>query len=417
MTKHAIERLLSQRIGLDPSAVGAGLIERAVSARMAARGLARPEDYDTVLRASTAEQDALIEAVVISESWFFRDELPFRVFREFVSARSPAQPVRVLSIPCAGGEEPYSLAMTLLGMDAPPPVETINAVDVSPRALEIAAQGIYRENAFRGADLAFHDCYFRPHPQGYELNPEVRRMVRFLRGNLLDPELLRTEAPYDVVFCRNLLIYLDREARRRALQTLDRLLAPEGVLFLGHAEHPRDGEPRFVLMGEPGAFAFRRAVAKEMLDPPPVRTVARKAPPPASSPKPQRRDVTARRHPRGTDQQTPPAAGAPLAPGLLDEAAALAGAGQGEQAAELCERALREGGPSAAAFFLLGMIRQTLGDPGAAEGCFRKTIYLEPKHDEALLALALLAERRGDARGAAAYRRRAARAHERKGRA
>jgi chemotaxis protein methyltransferase WspC len=89
--------------------------------------------------------------------------------------------------------------------------------------------------------------------------------------------------------------------------------------------------------------------------------------------------------------------------------------GRSADAAALCEQSLREAGPSAPAFFLLGMIRQSEGDATAAEALFQKTAYLDPQHDEALLALALIAERRGDSGAASGYRRRAARAHRRKG--
>jgi chemotaxis protein methyltransferase WspC len=110
-----------------------------------------------------------------------------------------------------------------------------------------------------------------------------------------------------------------------------------------------------------------------------------------------------------------PAAPTELPTALLDEAATLADRGRYDEATRLCERSIREADPSARAFFLLGMIRQVAGDRAQAEAHFKKAVYLDPQHEEGLLALALLAERRGDAVEAAGYRRRAGRVLKKKG--
>jgi chemotaxis protein methyltransferase WspC len=107
--------------------------------------------------------------------------------------------------------------------------------------------------------------------------------------------------------------------------------------------------------------------------------------------------------------------GPPAAASLLEQASSLANRGCTDEAIALCEHDLRLRGPSAAAFHLMGMIRQAAGDRRRAEDCFRKAVYLDPGHDEALLALALCAERRGDAAAAAGFRRRAERAALKKG--
>jgi len=96
---------------------------------------------------------------------------------------------------------------------------------------------------------------------------------------------------------------------------------------------------------------------------------------------------------------------------LLEQAASLADEGRNDQAAALCERVLREGGPNPRALFLLGMIRQSQGDLTRAEESLRKVVYLDPQNDEALLALALIAQRKGDQAAADGFRRRAERAH------
>jgi chemotaxis protein methyltransferase WspC len=410
------EALLAERIGLDPRAVGSDTIARALRARMSVLGLDSQGAYLQRLADSPDEQQELIEEVVIPESWFFRDDRPFAVLRSHALARiegdppAATPPLRALSIPCACGEEPYSIAMVLLDLGIAPGRFAIDAVDVSARHLAVAERGIYRANAFRGSDLAFRDRYFRPgpHAESYTLDPSVRALVCFMRGNLLDASLLSSQPPYDVIFCRNVLIYLDAAARRRAFATLDRLLAPDGLVFVGHAERLTIDEARFEACGENAGFTLRRARPK----------------PPAIVPRRAEPAVRTRAHARPAEvqraapPQQPPVVDAlpESSTTLLDEAAALADRGQNDAAAERCQAALDRFGPSARAFFLLGLVRQAAGRLAEAEASFRKTIYLEPAHDEALFALALLAQRRGDLSAADGFRRRAERARARAGR-
>jgi chemotaxis protein methyltransferase WspC len=412
------EALLAERIGLDPRAVGSDTIARALRARMSALGLDSQGAYLQRLAGSPDEQQELIEEVVIPESWFFRDDRPFAVLRSHALARGhgdlpvAAPALRVLSIPCACGEEPYSIAMVLLELGIAPGRFAIDAVDVSARHLAVAERGIYRANAFRGADLAFRDRYFRagPHAESYTLDPSVRALVRFTRGNLVDASLLSGQPPYDVIFCRNVLIYLDAAARRRAFATLDRLLAPDGLLFVGHAERLAIDEARFEAWGENAGFTLRRARPK------PPAIAPRRTEPAVRTRTPARPAEVQRATPQ--PQPQPPVVDAlpESSTTLLDEAAALADRGRNDEAAERCQAALDRFGPSARAFFLLGLVRQAAGRLAEAEASFRKTIYLEPAHDEALFALALLAQRRGDLSAAEAFRRRAERARARTGR-
>jgi chemotaxis protein methyltransferase WspC len=428
----AVARILAERIGLDPSSVGGGQLMRALHVRMSELQLGSQSDYIQLLRESHAEQDALIEEVVVPESWFFRDDAPFRLFRDYVRTRwlSPTErgPLRVLSIPCAGGEEPYSLAIALRELGLPAERWSIDAVDVSRRSLDRAMRGVYGEHAFRAIDPEHRERYFRPHPGGHELDPTIRTSARFQRGNLLDPHLFQDAPPFDVILCRNLLIYLDPAARRRAIDTLDRLLVPSGLLFLGHAERTEIGDSRFEPVDAPECFAYVHVAPGSVpvgSRGPEATATTLKSPQKraVSTPSPRvregrgggaRRVATTHRPnpklpPRGGSR--PEKAERDDRSSLLVEAAALADRGETRDAAERCERFLRESGPSAPAYFLLGMLKQAEGDGRRAEEYLQKTIYLDPRHDEALLALALLADRRGDPIAAAGYRRRAERVH------
>ncbi|WP_435022637.1 CheR family methyltransferase (plasmid) [Tundrisphaera sp. TA3] len=404
-----IQRLLADRIGLDPSTVGDNLITRGIQARMAELGLRDRGEYETLLSRSEAEQQALVEEVVIPESWFFRDDRPFRLLKERALAgwacRPERPPLRALSLPCAGGEEAYSIAISLLDAGLPPGRFRVDAVDVSRRNLDRARAAIYGSNSFRGGQMPGTSPHFCPVAGGMAVAPEARSTVAFHLGNILDPSLLADVPPYDMVFCRNLLIYFDPPSRVRAFANLDRLLADSGILFLGHADRTSD-LARFEPIDDRGCFAFRRsAPAPPPADPP-------RPYPPGSRPTPKPVAI-ARPAPAPIPESPHPAPPPPAKP--LEEASALADQGQYDEATRLCERAIRAAGPSARAYFLLGMIRQAAGDRSGAEAHLQRAVYLDGQHDEALLALAILARRRGDVAAEAGYRRRAERARSRKG--
>ncbi len=410
-----IESVLTEQFGLEPESVGSNVIRRGVRLRMEELGLRDLNDYLAVMTGSGAELQALVEEVVVPESWFFRDLVPFRFLQQHVQSHwltNPARsPLRVLSIPCAGGEEPYSIVIILREVGLPAARMQVDGVDVSSRRIELARRGVYSDNAFRGVDAILRNRYFRRLARGFEVDPNVRAQVRFLQGSILDPDLLSREPHYDVIFCRNLLIYLNDAARLAAVTTLDRLLAADGLLILGHADRLGQQGPghRFVMAGEPGTFAFRRKAVSA-----PVRYEVPKqfrasAPEAAASARP-------------PDKPQPPgrpaATGgpAPVSPGsLLERAAERSNLGSSDEAIALCQQALKHEGPSAPVYFLMGVIYQSTGNRLQGEECFQKAVYLDPGYDEALLALALSAERRGDAAAAAGFRRRVERAMKRRG--
>jgi chemotaxis protein methyltransferase WspC len=408
-----IETLLRQTMGLEPSSIGAATIERAVRTRMALTGDATTEDYRARLGESASEMDELIEQLVVPETWFFRDGSPFvTLARWAVNEWGPmhrGETLRVLTVPCSTGEEPYSAAMALLDAGWPGERFAIDAVDISRRALARAQRAIYGQNSFRGQGLEFRDRYFEPVPGGYALVPEARRQVRFQTGNLLTGNFAPSTTRYDVIFCRNLLIYFDRATQRQAAKILGGLLATDGLLFVGHAETGVFGTEGFVAANYAMSFAFRKAGPAVVPPPRPTKRTS-VLPAPARLPPPQ---------PRAWVAETPRAAPLLAAnPSLnpasgLEAARRLADQGRLEEAARLCENHLREHGAAAAAWYLLGLARDAAGDRTRARECYAKTLYLEPDHPEALLHLALLAEQSGDAGAAEKFRHRIRRVRQR----
>jgi chemotaxis protein methyltransferase WspC len=304
------------------------------------------------------------------------------------------------------------MAMAMLDASLPPGCFRVEAVDISTRALAQAARAVYGKNSFRGQDLSFRDRYFDTTLAGYRLHDAVRRQVHFQSGNLFAPDFLPGAEIYDVIFCRNVLIYFDRETQDRAIGVLQRLLKAKGTLFVAPAETGLTSSHDFVSTNLPLAFAFRRA--------PPRAAHAPIAAPlqPASLPRPvpsrpaasqaSRPTAVPRLLPQTVVQKTPPSDD-------LDVALQLANQGHFVEAATHCEAHLRQHGPSATAFCLMGLVRDATGNHLDAGKYYRKALYLDPDNGETQIHLALLMEKQGDTAGAQVLRNRAKRLeHKRK---
>jgi len=419
MNSHpGIEGILRQAIGLDPSSIGSPAIVRAMRARMQSLGLASPEDYGVLLQGSPDELQELIESIVVSETWFFRDSEPFAalaraVKNEWMPAHSSST-LRILSVPCATGEEPYSIAMALMDSGLPATRFRIDAVDVSLRVLDHARRGIYGRNSFRGADLPFRDRYFRHVEHGHLISEIVRERVDFRQGNLLAPDFARHEGLYDYIFCRNVLIYFDDGAQQRAVAGLKRLLAAGGLIFTGHAEVPLLTSRGFAGSEFPRAFACRKQDAPskepEMRERRrPARKAFKPAPPvpqPGRLHRPAATVIPASR-PAQVDSAKPEKGKTDL-----ETASRLADCGKLSEAADMCAAYLRKNPDSAKAHYLLGLIHDASGEDEHAARHYKKALYLEPDHCESLAHLAFLLEKQGDIAGAKRLSTRAGRSRQ-----
>jgi chemotaxis protein methyltransferase WspC len=223
--------------------------------------------------------------------------------------------------------------------------------------------------------------------------------VRFIRGNLLDPRVLAGKLSYDAVFCRNLLIYLGAEARASVTGALERLVARDGLLFVGHAETSCFAAAHFAPLDPRGAFHFRKVETG-----PAVGLVGATVPPPAGVFAPPLVQVTPRKN------EPPPAM--PEPEHSIEAARKLADRGRLPDAAAMCEQLLRENTASADVYCLLGIVQHGLENLRRAEECFDRAIYLDDRCYDAVVHLALIKEHKGDAAGAEVLRRRAGRIQE-----
>ncbi|MDU9409288.1 CheR family methyltransferase [Pseudomonas sp. zfem001] len=406
MIEH-IERLLKSRIGLEAESVGRTVIERAVRQRMSALGQQNLEGYWTTLGGSTREQQALVEAVVVPETWFFRYPESFNALASLAQERHAqlhgGRPLRLISLPSSSGEEPYSIAMTLLDAGFSAEQFQIDALDVSDKVLEQARRGLYGRNSFRGDALTFRDRFFHEQDAGsFLLDERVRTCVRLRTGNLLDPSLFAGEPCYDFIFCRNLLIYFDRPTQVRVLELLKRQLQEGGTLFIGPAEASLASQNGLQALGRQQTFAFRLAPAQTPISAAPRAPAPRTRPAVVTVPRP----VPPSR-PRLLGRTLSAAVPATIVTDTWADVASLANAGRTDEARRRTEQHLQQNGPSATAYYWLGLLCDAAGQDDQACAYYRKAIYLEPQHREALTHLAAHLEAQGDPAGAQRLYRRA----------
>ena len=402
---------LKETIGLDVTSVGPAIIERAVRQRSIVSQAVSADEYWRTLQGSRDEQQALIEAVIVPETWFFRYPESFATLAKLANKRlgeiNNLRALRILSLPCSTGEEPYSIAMALLDAGLKPHQFKVDGMDVSPLSVDKARRALYGKNSFRGDDIAYRDRHFIAEGDGYRLDPRVQEQVRLQVGNLLDPALLAGEPPFDFVFCRNLLIYFDQPTQKQVFEVLKRLTHDDGVLFIGPAEGSLLGRLGMRSIGIAQSFAFSRQGAAE---PEPLPTFV---PTPLPVPQPLRNRPTA------PVRSRPFAGVVPLAPVpkttgtdtvvLLANIAGLANEGKSAEAKAACDSYLRSHEPVAQVFYWLGLLSDVAGNVLEAQGFYRKALYLEPQHPEALMHLAALLQAQGDAAGARRLQERAAR--------
>ncbi len=421
MSLPAIEQLLKHKMGLHSSTVGSSTVAQAVEQRMRDCNIETVAEYRTVVSQSATELDALIDTVVIPETWFYRDRSPFIAFSDWVKqewvAQNPAQPLRILSIPCSTGEEPYTLAMCLADCNIAPSAAKIDAIDISSTNIERARRAQYGSNSFRGSELSFRNRYFDPVESRFQLSDDIRSRVHFEQANILDHAFSANRAPYHVIFCRNLLIYFDRPTQHLAIDRLQRLMTEDAILFLGHSETSLLLERPFVALGFPRSFGFRRihqaehqetAAAPRSL---PKAATVRKLNKPAPVPAPplpfadsHRKNEQQKQEQNAADEQDTD---------LLQQAFLLADQGHLDEAANFCETLLKQQTQQAGAHYLLGLIREAAGNPAEAERMFRKAIYLNPNHYEALAHLSVICGRQGNTGDAQRFHERATRAQHR----
>ena len=382
MTQLSIENLLKKKIGLDVNSISSGVLKRAISERMKDCGIRDVQNYLQWLQQSEQELEALIELVIVPETWFFRERESFNYLKHYIKSEwltTPYQDVlRVLSIPCSTGEEPYSIAIALLEAGLSATKVRIDAVDISQKNLLTAKLGIYQDYSFRGNPLSFQKSYFQRTELGYQLCHKVKSMVNFMYGNLADLNFLLGATPYDVIFCRNLLIYFDKAIKKRTIGILERLLKKDGLLFLGYAETGLLLNTSFQRVRCYKGFTYRKPKIEAGQR---LKTIEKYNQPVTVT----KKTVKSSLNSSGN---------------LLETVKTLINQGNLRQSVRLCNQYIQQNPLNIQAYILLSEVYQGMGNQEQAIESLKKAIYLQPDCVEALTHLALLHENRGDVESA-----------------
>ena len=235
--------LFAQKFGLHFPEHKREILESRLLPRVRANHLQRFLDYYLLLQYDfDREREALTQAITNNESYFFRETGQFESLcselHTLIGENRHRARLRILSAGCSSGEEPYTLNIFLRGvLDAEDGAVQIDAIDIDSERLDQARRGIYRPGSLRTLNPEQVNRYFEPYEdETYRLRDTHRRGVHFRRGNIVETGTLGTERSYDVLFCRNVLIYFSEPALKAAIENFARVVRPGGLLFLGHSE-------------------------------------------------------------------------------------------------------------------------------------------------------------------------------------
>ena len=238
-----VAKMLKERSGLIVTQDKAYLLESRLTPIARKRGLQGLDDLLRMLpTGGEALQKEVTEAMTTNESFFFRDIKPFDQFKALVlpqllKTRAAKKSFRIWSAACSSGQEAYSLAMILKEESAKLAGWKIEIVgtDISIEMLEKAKAGVYTQfEVQRGLPVQLMVKYFKKNNETWQIDPAIRQMVQYREYNLLND--LKPLGQFDVVFCRNVLIYFDQPTKSKVLENISRIVPNDGLLYLGGAE-------------------------------------------------------------------------------------------------------------------------------------------------------------------------------------
>lgn len=244
-------------------------IERRVADLVAQRNAPSTRNYISFLRTDPREIELLINSFTVNETYFFREQhqlacLSNSILPAVIRSKGPGDRIRILSMPCSSGEEPYSIAIWLL--ENWPLVDAYNieivGSDIDTAVMRQAVAGYFGARSLSRLPKDIVDRYFEGgQDQQYRLIGDLRESVTFVRGNIIDRPSLASLGRFDIVFCRNLLIYFDEAAREVAAGNIHDLLYRGGYICLGHTESMSRISETFEAVRFPDAIVYREAGA------------------------------------------------------------------------------------------------------------------------------------------------------------
>jgi chemotaxis protein methyltransferase CheR len=249
-----VQTLIYQRAGISLHDGKHAMVYSRLSRRLRETGYTSFHDYLSWLEQHDGtEWQEFVNALTTNLTAFFREQHHFEIFANHLRAGAPGAPWRVWCNAASTGEEPYSIVMTALEALGSNAAFRLVASDIDSRVLATAAQGVYRLENLKGlSPERMHRFFLRGKDSNAGLmrvKPELSRAIEFISVNLIRDDWPFRE-PFDVVFCRNVMIYFDASTQRRVLERIHRVLKPGGMLFVGHAENFSESRDLFSLRGK-----------------------------------------------------------------------------------------------------------------------------------------------------------------------
>jgi chemotaxis protein methyltransferase CheR len=243
-------------------------IERRVADLALQSGMTSARSYIVSLRRDPREAELLVNSFTVNETYFYREShqlacLGHSILPAIIASKGPGDRIRIWSMPCSSGEEPYSIAIWLL--ENWPLVDAYNVEivgsDIDTAILQQAVDGYYGQRSLSKLPPDVLERYFEPEDKSSQrrLIADLRESVTFVQGNIVDQQSLAAVGKFDVIFCRNLLIYFDDAAREVAVQNIHDLLDPNGYICLGHTESMSRISRSFEPVRFPDAIVYRIA--------------------------------------------------------------------------------------------------------------------------------------------------------------
>lgn len=249
-----VQSMIYKRAGISLHDGKHAMVYSRLSRRLRETGYQSFRDYLGWLdSADVPEWQEFVNALTTNLTSFFRENHHFEVFSALLRSRPAGFPWRVWCSAASTGEEPYSILMTVMESLGPHPKLSLVASDIDSKVLASAQQGVYRLDGLKGVDPSRLQRFFLKGKSGNDgmvrIKPELSRMIEFLMVNLVKDDWPFRD-PFDVVFCRNVMIYFDAQTQRKVLERIYKVMKPGGMLFVGHAENFSDSRDLFVLKGK-----------------------------------------------------------------------------------------------------------------------------------------------------------------------
>ncbi|MCK5893210.1 MAG: hypothetical protein KAG53_02115 [Endozoicomonadaceae bacterium] len=441
MSINALTELLREHIGLNPESIGHEAIEQSIKRRMKLSGIDCPVNYFIKVTDDPLELSSLVDEITVGETWFFREFPAFSVLQKQALNRrcNGYSQFRVASMPCSSGEEVYSITMALLDLGFQENQLKVDGYDINREVVSKARKGEYASISFRSAMPDFSKHYLKKHGDGFFVKPSVKQSVSFQQANLLELADHVEPGSYDVIFCRNFLIYLDEPSRRKMVNVLRHSLTEDGVLIVSRCEAHCIGRMGFQVLDQDKSFAFsntnkNKNTNKDALkcdSPSPEKSLPKALSHTLSAEKsrkqglnhsvmnPQNQVTTSQKKAifACASRQKSTLAFQSLSDELLQPVAdkdnasewlikdckerlyaieILLNSGKLEQAISACRQLMRQHPESVDVQFMMGVISEQKGECALAYRYFRKVLYLQPEHHEALLHSAMVCEQQGE---------------------